>query len=404
MVDIEFSIIPDSDVDLQTFTTLTNQFGNKFGVKVNLNVMHWGTAWTDIITIATHGKGPDVSHIGSTWVSTLATMNALRTFSREDINAIGGNQVFLAPNWESCIIPDSKEIWAIPWTAYMYVICYRKDILAQAGIDETSAFENLEQQRETIKRLQSAKVEIPWLTPAIAPPYQDYLHIAASWIWGAGGDFIDSTGRQIVFDSPQAQRGLCAWLDTNRAVPEIYHDSGSDITIELFARGRVGAILTDIRSAATLENGDIEPVVRENLGIATVTNVPWCGGGNFIVWQHTVGYPERHQAAKSLVRYLASKEIGQQWCQAVGAMPARLDVIDSIYAAGHPMRNALLVAAHHGRAYRTVPLWRRLEYQIAQELQNIRQDAFEHPQDNTEDIVRRHIEPLAARLNLTFGA
>ncbi len=99
MVEIEFSTIPDAEIDLQVMKALLEEFSEEYGVKVRLDTMTWGTAWTDFVTIASHGKGPDLSHIGGTWVSSLAIMNALRPFSPRDIEEMGGASAFLAPTW-----------------------------------------------------------------------------------------------------------------------------------------------------------------------------------------------------------------------------------------------------------------------------------------------------------------
>ena len=48
--------------------------------------------------------------------------------------------------------------------------------------------------------------------------------MAASWIWESGGDYIriDENGEEIVFNRPNALRGLKAWMEVYRMVPEAY--------------------------------------------------------------------------------------------------------------------------------------------------------------------------------------
>src|SRR5512141_2227383 len=104
MVEIEISTIPDAEIDLTVMRSLLEEFSSQSGVKVKLDTMTWGTAWTDFITIASHGKGPDISHIGGTWVGSLAIMNALRPFSPRDIEEMGGARAFLNPTWQSSLL------------------------------------------------------------------------------------------------------------------------------------------------------------------------------------------------------------------------------------------------------------------------------------------------------------
>jgi ABC-type glycerol-3-phosphate transport system substrate-binding protein len=94
MIEIEMSCIPDAEVDFQTLSDLAGQFERQNGVRVHLYRMTWGTVWTDFLTIASHGKGPDISHLGGSWVSSLATMNALRAFRLAEVEAMGGRAGF----------------------------------------------------------------------------------------------------------------------------------------------------------------------------------------------------------------------------------------------------------------------------------------------------------------------
>ena len=125
--------------------------------------MNWSQGWADLFEIALNGKGADVSHIGSTWISSLVAMNSLRSFSPREQAMMGGAEIFSAPVWKSAILGDDQQVWAIPWMSYIYVICYRNDLLQQAGIDGKQAFGSIEKLGETVKRLSTVKAEFPWL-------------------------------------------------------------------------------------------------------------------------------------------------------------------------------------------------------------------------------------------------
>lgn len=403
MIEIELSTIPDSEFDTRLLTTLVEEFGRERGVQVKLRIMTWGNAWTELMTIASHARGPHISHIGGTWTSSLIMMNALRPFSEKEIAEVGGASAFMRPTWLSAMLHGEEKVYAIPWTGYIYVICYRKDLLAQAGIEESTAFGSIEALHATIQRLSASSLEIPWLNPLIVPPYTDYLHTAASWIWGAGGNFVDKTGKQLVFDSPEALRGVAFWLDTYRAVPPAYAGHGSAEGIALFAEGKAAATLTDIRVADSFAAGEAAPIVRENLGVATLTNAPWCGGANFVIWNHTRGMPEQERAAVALVQFLANSQNQLRWAREVQSMPARLDVLEQVYAPGHPLRESVFWAARDGQPYPSIPLWRRVEYQLAQAMGAMVEESRADLQKPSIEIVRDQLAPLARRLNLAFN-
>ena len=359
--------------------SLLDDFSGQYGVKVKLNTMTWGTAWTDFVTIASHGKGPDLSHIGGTWVSSLAIMNALRPFSLKDIDEMGGEEAYLAPTWKSGLLYDDKRVWSIPWTGYTFVVCFRKDMLGQLGVDGETAFGTIESLSSTVRKLERSNFEIPWLMPSAPAPYSDLVHMAASWIWEAGGDYIhiDQTGEEIVFNSPQAYRGLKAWMELYRVVPRAYASLNQFDSSSLFAQGKATAVVADNRFATSVLLGSAEEIVKKNLGVAALTSVPWYGGGSLVIWRHTQGYPDRERAAVQLVKFLTGKEAELRWAKEVHSLPARVEALHELYPSGNPLNHAFTRASEMGRAYPAVPLWRRLEYQIAQGLNQCLQEVRE---------------------------
>jgi ABC-type glycerol-3-phosphate transport system substrate-binding protein len=403
MIEIEFSTIPDSDVDLQVLTRLVDDFGRANQAWVKLTTMTWETAWTDLMTIASHGRGPHLSHIGGSWTSSLAMMNALRPFQVRELDPLGGPSAFMRPTWLSACLDGDKNCYALPWTGYIYVICYRRDLLRQVGIEESTAFGSISALSGTIKSLTGSSLEIPWLNPLFVAPYNDYLHTAASWVWGAGGRFLDDSGKRLVIDSPEALNGISHWLDTYRAVRSEHVGIDVAAGLDLFAQGKVAAILTDVRAASSFLTAHDLPFGRDALGVATLTEVPWCGGGNIVIWNHTRAFPEKEKIAVALAQHLTSHESELTWARQVGSMPSRLDVLEEIYPQGHPLHQAAFLAARQGLSYTSVPLWRRTEHQVALALHDILQDAYANPQKASIDIVRDHLQPMAYRLNLAFG-
>jgi multiple sugar transport system substrate-binding protein len=403
MIELELSTIPDSDLDLQVLTRLVNEFADSNQVRVRISTMTWSDAWTDLLTIASHGRGPHISHIGGSWTSSLIMMNALRPFQSSELEKLGGASAFMQPTWLSTCLHGEQKSYAIPWTGYIYVICYRRDMLKQAGIEEATAFGSIEALGATIKKLSQSSLEIPWLNPPIVAPYNDYLHMAASWVWGSGGQFIDDSGTKLVFDSDSTIRGVTAWLETHLSVRPEHAEIDTIAGLELFAQGKVAAILTDIRNADSFFARENLPFALEDMGVATLTEVPWCGGGSFVIWNHTRGEPEHEKAAVALVQFLNSKENQLLWANVVKSMSARLDTLEEIYQPGHPLREAVMLAANRGLPYMSVPLWRRVEHQLAMALGGILDEARQNPTKEPSQIVRDSLEPLARRLNLAFS-
>jgi len=404
MVELEFSYIYDTLQDDQIWAELMDDFSSREEVKIKLRRMTWDTAWAELFSFTSLGNGPQVSHIGNTWVTSLARMNTLRPFKAMEIADIGSEEDFIRPNWESGTLPGDKRIWAIPWTSWIYVITYRKDLLQQAGIDPDGAFGTIVSARATVKKLANSSLEIPWLNPQLPVSFRDLLHIAASWIWAAGGEIMEKDGSRTLFTGSRAVEGLKDFLDIYRAVPDEYKKLSQMEAFNLFGTGHAAALLCNIRAANGFIQTEEIPQVHQNLGVASATEVPWTGGGSFVIWENLRGYPEMERAAVKLVKYLTSKEIQLRYCRAAYSMPSRLEALYELYPEGNPAHDAVIQAATKGRGYTNMPIWRRVETQLADVIGQSVVEAADDMNADTDAILHKHLDALAARLNITLGA
>jgi multiple sugar transport system substrate-binding protein len=404
MIEIEFSTIHNDEGDLRTIRELLDEFEQAHGIRVHLTRMLRGTAWPDLMAIASTGKGPDVSHVGSSWVSSLAAMNAIRPFRPNEVALTGGETTYIPSAWQDTQVLGEDGSWSVPWNSFLFTIFYRRDLFAKAGIEGTTAFASVPAIGETIARLNEAGIEIPWLIPYAAPPFDGLLHMAASWVWGAGGNFVNADGTRLVLDAPKALHGLTGWLDSHRAVPANYRQLSEPDCIELLVQGRSGAVIGNVRSASALIARIGEDRAREQIGFATMTAVPWCGGDSLVLWQHTQGYPDRQKAALELIRFLSGAPAQVRLAHQAHLMPTRHDALTEAYPAGHPLHEVADQAARSGRAYLSIRLWRRTEYQLSQTIGALLQDALQNPTRDSEELVRSHIEPVVERLNLVLGS
>ena len=400
MVEIEFSYISDHVDDRRVWNAFMDEFCTKYGVKVHIrDEMTWDSAWAELFSYTSLSKAPHVSHVGSSWINSLARLKVLRPFKADEIAAIGGVWDFAIPNWDSGILADDRNVWAIPWTTWIYTICYRKDLLEQVGIDPSTAFRSIQNTSETVQKLTASSFEIPWLNSQILVSHRNFLHVAASWIWAAEGDFTDKEGRTITFNNPRAVQGLKHWLDIYCAVPEAYKALSEPETFELFREGRVAAMLANIHGA-NLFNGEDSPlIVRENLGVASVTDTPWTGGGSFVIWENARRNPQQEQAAVQLIKFLASKDINIRYQRASAGMPSRIDALKEVYSDGNPAREAVMQSVTKGRHYHNTPIWRRIEQQLSEALGAIVDETMRNPAIDTEALLHEHLDKLARRLN-----
>ncbi len=401
MTTIEFSLIPDADADYRIISDLMSTFKRETGVDVNLKRMEWSNAWPQLIGIATQGHGADISHVGSTWVSSLMTMNALRPIPTQLVNKIGGEQAFVHSTWSSVIAEEDRLAYGIPLSAYVYIVAYRKDLLEKAGLNGISAFATPHALEETVRRLEELhEVENTWLMPIIPSPFNDLVHMAASWVWSSGGHIMDNRGKQVLFNSPAALAGLRSFLHLMRRVPNREY-LGADECMALLAQGKAAAVITDARALNAAIRSKTPNI--ERIGAASLMSIPWSGGGSVVIWRHTHGYPDKLEASYKLVEFLARKSTMLELANNSYTLPSRTDALDELFPPDHVLRPVMLQLISTGRAYRPIALWHRIEYQLGIELGNVAKQVMDDHSIDSDEAVTKAMDSLAERLNLTLG-
>jgi len=398
MTTIEFSLIPDADADFEIINHLMADFKRESGIDVHLSRMDWGNAWGQLISIATQGQGADISHVGSTWVSSLMTMNAVTPVSRNLIAKIGGEHAFVHSAWANVTAEEDRHTYGVPLSTYIYIVAYRKDLLEKAGLNSGTAFATPQSFEQSIQKLDTLQaVENTWRMPITFAPFSDLVHMAASWIWSSGGHIMDNRGKQVVFNSPAALAGLKSFLTLLRRLPHVEY-LGADQCMDALAAGKAAAVITDVRafiSAAHTSN-------TSNLGAASLMSIPWSGGSSVVIWRHTQGYPDKLEACNKLAEFMARKGTMLGLARSSRILPSRTDALDELFPANHVLRPVMLQLISTGRSYRPIALWHRIEYQIGMELGAMAKEILNDPNVDLDALAENSMNSLAERLNLTL--
>jgi ABC-type glycerol-3-phosphate transport system substrate-binding protein len=401
MTTIEFTLIPDADSDYQIIERLMTNFKRETGIDVHLKRMEWNNAWGQLISIATQGVGADISHVGSTWVSSLMTMNAISPMPRNLIAKVGSDQAFVHSAWSNVTAEEDRNTYGIPLSTYVYIVAYRKDLLAEAGLNDNTAFATPQAFEQSIQKFEAMRaVDNAWLMPIVYSPFSDFVHMSASWIWSSGGHLMDNRGKQVVFNSPAALGGLKSFLTLLRRMPKTDY-FGADQCMEAVVNGKAAAVITDVRAfVAAIQN---QPQDTENIGAASLMSIPWSGGSSVVIWRHTQGYPDKFEACSKLTEFLARKQIMLELASDSRILPSRTDALDELFKTDHALRPVMLQLISTGRSYRPIALWHRIEYQIGMELGGIVKELMQNPDADLDSTVTNAMNSLANRLNLTLG-
>ena len=384
ITELELSIqAPNTEI----IQPLLDEFEAKLHVHVNLRLLSWDTAWSDLVKVALYGDGPDISEVGSTWLGDLIAMNALHAFTSDEINQIGKSSNFLPAAWRGCRLGDQPEVWAIPWLVGARLVFYRRSLLRQAGLDEANAFQTAGQFDRTLHQLQASSCPVPWSVPT-GRTHTTLLNVA-SWVWAAGGDFISADGKHTLFSTPEARAGLCNYFALGRYIaPAVQHltalqpdtqfltQDGTAVTIS-------GPWLFDLASAA----------LHADLGVALPPGAPFLGGSHLVVWKHS----HKQESAIKLLRFFTQTQAQSTYSRRIGLLPATLDAL-----AGVPADRLWQAAVQGVKTGRTVPVtrsWGLMEDRLSTEFAVLWQEFSDDPKLDLNAALARRLEPLAKRLD-----
>jgi multiple sugar transport system substrate-binding protein len=393
MIELELSLIQADSKPPDAILAVLSDFETQRKIRVRVRAFSWSTAWSELVRVALHKSGPDVSEIGTTWVDSFTSMSSLRPFLRSELATIGGPSTFLPASWTSGSPPNREEMWSIPWMADTRAIYYRRDLLRQAGIDEQSAFQSPDQLAQTLHCLQESGVAIPWLMPTA--PRADTLHTLASWVWGAGGHFTSDDGRRTRFNEPEARAGIRAYFGLHRYLAPAARNLTDHQANRTFCDGKAAALVGGYLVLHSIRHQDAAPEVIAETGMALMPGIPFVGGSNLAIWEHS-----RHpKEALELVRFLASQPVQATAVLQAGLLPVRLDVLNNPPFTTDPLYQVVGQSLKTGRGLRATYLWGLAEAKLVAALSELWADTFAAETSDQESIIAGHLEPLAPVLD-----
>lgn len=393
--EIELSMM--SFVAPEALADLVRPFEAQHQAHVRLQSLAWETSWTEIMKVALYGHGPVVSEVGSTWVASLAAMNVLRPFAPPDLAALGKPEAFLPAAWQSGLLPSDPAPFAIPWLSETRAVFYRKDLFQQAGLSELTQFESNAHLEDTLATLRGHGLNA-WTMPTRAT--LNTFHNLASWVWAAGGDFVDPERRRVTFAEPPARAGMAEYFGLHRYLaPEARY-----LTVEesegRFLQGHAAMTISGPWLSLSPELARA-PHVAETMGVALLPGVPWVGASHLVVWKHAP--PRLVRLGLELVRYLTSLPAQVAASTHTGMLPVLPAALAAPEFAGHPVYQVVGRGLLHGRAFPPMRLWGLIEEKLTAALASVwAKTLTAEPGTSLDALIRAELEPLAARMNKTL--
>ncbi len=375
-VQLRIWIMPNSSKPAEDLNEILKPFLEENpNIKVKVEVLDWGAAWTKITTAATSGDAPDLVQLGTTWTSLITGMNALLPL--DDLaKEVGGESAFVKGLWTYAKPVFSKHVTSLPWIVDVRPLYYRKDVFEKVGIklDDIKDWEGFKKALEKIKKA-NLVIDGQKVAPIGYPGKNDWnvVHNLAPWIWMAGGDIISEYGDSVLLDSPQTLKGVMYYISfvKDGLMPKDYLEKNTaQLSVE-FDQGRIATWFEPTSKYIYLnkppeQGGASNTIGAKNYGVALPPAGPagrilFLGGSNLAIFKSTK-HPEE---AKKLLKFLTTDidaQIG--YFQKCGLLPAYKAAFNDPYFTDDPIRRVFKEMTEYGKAYPSVPYWAEIETSV----------------------------------------
>src|SRR5579872_159883 len=275
------------------------------GIHVTVQSIPWADAHQKLLTAVAGNQTPDVTQMGTTWMSEFAKTGALDT----PPSSISSSQFFPSA-WSTAV--SNGTAYGVPWYVDTRVLFYRTDIAQKAGI--TSPPQNWDQLLADARAMQQ-KGGAKYGISLQSNDWEEFL----PFVWQDGGKVYNNG--QFTLNSPQVTQALAYYQTffkeglTPQTEPPGFDVSQGFIqgSLPMFISGPWEMGLIQQNGAAAMSGKwAVAPVPQK------ATNTSFLGGSDLVVFKNS---PNR-AAAWKFVQYLVNPSTQAKWYSVVGDLPA----------------------------------------------------------------------------------
>lgn len=294
---------------------------------VKVTVIPFDAAHDKIATAIAGGQTPDVSLVGTTWLSEFAASDALDPTPTDLIDS----SRFFEGSWSTTDVDGTS--YGVPWYTETRLIYYRKDLAEAAGVTPEPGWsqEDLKAFATAMQDEAGAKWGIS-LQPGGVGSWQSFMPFA----WQRGAELVD--GDEFTIDTPQMQEALDYYASffSEGISPTDLAEGGQDAG---FLNGDIGAfisgpwhmgILNDQGGEEFADKWALAPMPQEETGTS------FTGGGDLVVFKDS----ENRDTAWKFVDFLTQDPQQQKLYELVGSLPAVKSTWESGELASDPLLRA----------------------------------------------------------------
>jgi len=386
---IDFWYVPSGAQPDQYFQDAAKSFHAQHpDIEVKGTKIAPGDAYTKMRSALTGAGagGPDVMQVDMSWVGAFAATGAMREFTADDVQNLGGSTAFVPAAWSTSAAFNTGKITAIPWFIDTRAIYYRTDILKQVGIDPADGFKDWEALDHTLEAIRASGK----IAPLGIPGKNDASVVAsfAPWIWEAGGSLLSDDGTRPTINQPAAVDGVDEYqrFGGKYVDPGVLQRTNTEVE-SMFAAGKFAVTIAGPSLALKLQG--------QQIGVQQFPNghaghVVYLGGSDLAIRKSS----PRATQAYEWVRWLVSSAGQTTYVKKTGMYPALV--------AAAP-EGAFKSQMSLGRTFPTLAAWPALEKVMATNLANIWNGVASGKQPMPKDALETILKNTATDMQTALG-
>ena len=289
---------------------LIPEFTKETGIRVDVQQIPWTAAHEKILTAHVGGSLPDALQVGNSWMSELATINALEPLDEtlvEKSDYFGGI-------WDTNVVGGT--LYGIPWYVDTRLLFYRTDMIP----NPPRTWSEWMAVMDRLRRENRSRDFYPIVMPTNEWPQPVILALQR------GAVLVDD-GARARFDDPRFLEGFSFYVEMFRRgyAPAVSNTQVANI-YQQFGEGQFAMWITgpwdvgNLRTRLTREQQQLWSTAPLPAPDGTpYPGVSLAGGASLVVSRRSA----KQEAAKKFISFLSRPEIQSRFYEMTGSLPAR---------------------------------------------------------------------------------